>query len=51
MKKVSLILIVAVVLFAQPVPAQRPFGAPGSLQPAAKVLRWAVAVSQGENRR
>lgn len=32
MKKLSLILIVTIILFAQPVPAQGPFGAAGSLQ-------------------
>ena len=32
MKKLSLILIVTIALFAQPVTGQRPFGAPGSLQ-------------------
>src|SRR5215217_3930606 len=32
MKKLSLILIVTITLFAQPVPAQGPFGAPSSLQ-------------------
>ena len=32
MKKLSLILIVTIALFVQPVPGQRPFGAPSSLQ-------------------
>ena len=32
MKKLSLILIVTIALFAQPVTGQRPFGAPSSLQ-------------------
>jgi amidase len=32
MKKVSLILIITIAIFAQPIPAQRPFGVPSSLQ-------------------
>ena len=32
MKRVSLILIITIALFAQPIPAQRPFGTPSSLQ-------------------
>lgn len=32
MKRIALILIVTIAIFTQPVPAQRPFGAPRSLQ-------------------